>query len=231
MDSAKYPRSLHLPYSPGTTSDDRFITEDEYSQFIDNEIVITEKLDGSNVTLTSKTFYARSHNGEPYHPSYNLLRKMHSGYMANAIDKNISVFGEWCFAVHSIKYWMLQDYLNIFGVRDDETGVWWDWDDVCLMANNLGVPTVPVLLRGTFNSKEKLEKVINNFSGLSSIYGPTREGLVIRKLTDITEKKDERGLTMCGLAKWVRKDHVQTDKHWSSHSVVVQPALSNLHYI
>lgn len=231
MHSEKYPRSLHLPYSPGTTSDDRFITDDELSELIGTECVITEKLDGGNTALTCDAFYARSHGGEPAHPSYNLLRTIHRNYLCRSIDKNISVFAEWCFAVHSIRYSMLQDYLNIFGVRNDETGQWWDWDDVCLMADHLGFPTVPVLLRGTFADKEKLEKVVTTFANLSSVYGPVREGLVIRKTCGVSIKEDERGTTMSGLAKWVRKDHVQTDEHWSRKPVEVQPSISALNFL
>lgn len=231
MISKKYPRSLHWLSSPGTTSDDRFITQEQALAFLNVETVLTEKLDGGNITITRNTFYARSHGGEPAHPSYNLLRTIHRNYLCRAIDANLSIFAEWCFAVHSIKYSMLQDYLNVIAVRNDETGEWWDWDEVCLMADHLGFPTVPVLLRGTFTDIEVLEKTITTFSGLSSLYGPTREGVVLRKTKGVRENDDSRGLTLDGLAKWVRAGHVQSDEHWSKKKVEIQPTISELSFI
>lgn len=46
-DRVKYPRTYHLPNSPGATSDDR-IMKDPDRCFEDREIVVTEKMDGEN---------------------------------------------------------------------------------------------------------------------------------------------------------------------------------------
>lgn len=42
----KYPRTYHLPYSEGTTNDDKKLESDEY--FRGKYVIITEKLDGEN---------------------------------------------------------------------------------------------------------------------------------------------------------------------------------------
>ena len=42
----KYPRTFHLPWSPGATSDDKMLKSIEH--FIGKEVVITEKMDGEN---------------------------------------------------------------------------------------------------------------------------------------------------------------------------------------
>lgn len=57
----KYPRTYHLPYSPGTTNDDKKLKDDWFDHFKNQEIVITEKLDGENTAFTSQDVYARSH--------------------------------------------------------------------------------------------------------------------------------------------------------------------------
>ena len=44
--NTKYPRTYHLPWSPGTTSDDRKLSGDWFENYKGKEIVITEKLDG-----------------------------------------------------------------------------------------------------------------------------------------------------------------------------------------
>ena len=55
--SAKYPRSFHLPWSPGGTSDDKRIAD--VSTLLARELVITEKCDGSNLTYTRRGVFAR----------------------------------------------------------------------------------------------------------------------------------------------------------------------------
>jgi hypothetical protein len=216
-NSQKYPRTMHLPFSPGSTSDDKFMTNEVFNEFAGHELVYTEKLDGSNVCLTSSDVFSRSHNGPPGHISFDRLKLLHSVIRNNILD-DLSIFGEWCFAVHSIKYSMLQHHLNVFGIRDDLTGEWWDWDDVSGYAGSIGVPTVPVILRGAVKNSTEIKNIVENFASLSSVYGPTREGLVIRRSGRFTDVGSSVG-------KYVRKDHVQTDEHWTRKAVQKQPSM------
>ena len=183
--SLKYPRSMHLPFSPGATKDDKRMSDADLEYLLSDEVVITEKMDGSNVCMTNTDVFARSHGGAPAHKSFNTLKPLHAR-LKGSIPADISVFGEWCYAVHSIKYTILPSHLLIFGVRDDDLGIWWSWDDTRKFAEEtLGVPTVPVILRGVFPDKEKFEKTITDLSNLSSLYGPTREGVVVRHSGEI----------------------------------------------
>ncbi len=221
--SAKYPRSMHFPFSPGASADDKIMKEEDYEALIGDTLVFTEKLDGSNVCLTRDAVFSRSHAGPPAHASFNPLKALHAN-LRFTIDKDLSIFGEWCYAVHSIRYTMLQHHLSVFGVRDDSTGEWWDWDHVALIAEELGVPTVPVLLVGAVDNKAKLENIVQHLSQLSSVYGPEREGLVVRKYEGVTVEKGK----IKGLAKWVRKDHVKTDQHWMRKVIEKQHSISTL---
>lgn len=222
MVSEKYPRTLHLPWSPGATSDDRFITEEELDYFLDKEIIITEKLDGSNTCLTKDDVFARSHGGPPSHPSFNLLKNIHAQLI---LEENHSYFGEWCYAVHSIKYDILQDYWNLFGIRNDKTREWYSWDDVETYAELLNMTTAPVLIRAFINNIEHLKYIVEALCSHSSCYGKEREGVVVRVNDGVSEKKDERGTVLMGVAKWVREDHVQSDQHWTKNKVEVQPCV------
>ena len=47
----KYPRTYHLPYSPGATKDDKKLQDGWFSSYIGQEIVITAKLDGENIPI------------------------------------------------------------------------------------------------------------------------------------------------------------------------------------
>jgi hypothetical protein len=52
---SKYNRTYHLPYSPGATNDDRI--SDGVDSLLGKEIVITEKLDGSNTGMVDDLIY------------------------------------------------------------------------------------------------------------------------------------------------------------------------------
>lgn len=60
----KCPRAYHLPYSPRATKDDKKLKDNWLDYFKNQEIVITEKLDGENTAFTSQDVYASS-NGAP----------------------------------------------------------------------------------------------------------------------------------------------------------------------
>lgn len=212
---------MHFPFSPGTTSDDKIMTEEQLDLLIGPKLIFTEKLDGSNVCLTNKAVYSRSHAGPPAHKSFNNLKARHAIWK-NQIPEGISIFGEWCYAVHSIRYSILQNHFNVIGVRDDVSGKWLDWEHVELWAEELDVPTVPVILKGALANKADLKEITIELSNLSSIYGREREGLVVRTFEGPTVNVANQ---LEGLAKWVRKDHVKTDIHWKNKPVEIQPCI------
>lgn len=212
--SAKYPRTFHFPWSPGGTSDDKRLAD--VSALVGVEIVVTEKCDGSNLTYTRKNVFSRSHSGPPPHPSFDLAKATH-GRIAHMISEGISIFCEYCYAVHSITYDALPNYSLVFGVRDDVSGLFWDWDMVVAQAADLGLPTVPVLFRGVVGSVDELRTLVEQLSRGSSVFGGPREGVVTRVASQFPEDVFSHKV-----AKWVRKDHVQTDEHWMHQAIVPQ---------
>lgn len=213
--SDKYPRSAHLPWSPGGTSDDKRMVA--VSGLIGVELVITEKCDGSNLTYTREHVFARSHGGPPAHPSF-ALAKATQATLASHLAEGISVFCEYCYAVHSIEYHSLPGYSLVFGVRSDALDLWWDWDRVTALASELSLPTVPVLFRGSVKTKRELQRLTNALAQEPSSFGGPREGVVVRTAAAFPNAEFRR----C-LGKWVRQDHVQTDEHWQSQTIRVQP--------
>lgn len=212
--SAKYPRSFHLPWSPGGTSDDKRLHD--VSALVGVEIVVTEKCDGSNLTYTSKAVFSRSHSGPPSHPSFDLAKATH-GRIRHMISDGISVFCEYCYAVHSIEYRDLPDYSLVFGVRDDAGGLWWDWDMVAAQAADLGLPTVPLLFRGNVGSEKELVDLTTSLAAEPSFFGGSREGVVVRRAGAFPDAAFSKSL-----GKWVRRDHVTTDDHWMHQAIKAQ---------
>jgi hypothetical protein len=209
--SSKYPRSFHLPSSPGGTNDDKRLAD--VSSLVGPPLVITEKCDGSNLTYTRRSVFSRSHSGPPSHPSFDLAKATHAR-IGHLLSEGLSLFCEYCYAVHSIAYEALPDYSLVFGARDDVTGVWWDWDMVATQARDVGLPTVPVLFRGTVGSERELEALVGDLAAAPSALGGQREGVVVRLAGEFTDADFARSL-----AKWVRKGHVQTDEHWLHQAI------------
>ena len=208
----KYPRTYHLPWSPGTTSDDKKLSGDWFKYYEGKEIVITEKLDGENQAVNHYDVFARSHGAPTRSPwSRNMWDK--DGLLWQIKDKiaeNETVYGENLFGEHSIKYDKLTAYWHIFAVTDGK--VWYSWDDVCTVADILKQPHVPELWRGKIETEGQLWKLINEFVHQPEVYGPQREGCVIRIADEFPFEDFSKFV-----CKWVRPNHVQTGEHWTKN--------------
>ena len=203
---SKYNRTYHLPWSPGATSDDKISTDVE--NLVGAEIVITEKLDGENTGMTDKGVYARSHAAFTTSPWSREVRLLHKMKVEDQLGEGVFLFGENMEGVHSIEYTNLDSYFYIFGVRDNN--IWIPWQQVEEYSYLLDIPTVPVLFKGVVNSVKELKSLVNDLVSKQSELGGDIEGVVVRS-AGMFHNDDFAENVM----KWVRKDHVQTDEHWT----------------
>lgn len=216
MESRKYERTYHFPFSPGQTSDDK--VQSDYWQFVSQmkRIVLTEKLDGENNCLNRYGVFARSHAAPTVSPWTSRLRERW-GQIRNDLGE-LEIFGENLYAVHSIEYTRLEDYFFVFGARYLDQ--WLGWDEVCFYANALDLPVVPVLnISGPPASDQAFVKVILDLADAESQFGSVdaftslkcnREGIVLRDFNGFPT-----GQLATHVLKYVRKDHVQTSAHWT----------------
>jgi hypothetical protein len=209
---SKYPRSFHLPWSPGATNDDKIAKD--VDALVGVEIIISEKMDGSNSCLQPEGVFARSHGQAPTHKSFDLLKQRYYA-LKHQLHPQEQIFLENCFAVHSITYEEMSDFCFVFGIREDNT--WISFDAVVQRCQELGLTPVPILWRGTVKSASELEKITTNLAKQPSVFGGPREGMVVRVADSFT---DDQFATH--LAKLVRKNHVQTDDHWMNQPIVKQ---------
>jgi hypothetical protein len=218
MDSPKYNRTFHFPFSPGATNDDKIATS--MDKLIGVPIVLTEKMDGSNTSLEYDGCYARTHAGPPTHASFDQLKALHAAIKHN-IPQSFQLFGEWCFAHHSIAYSELPAYFMMFGVRElanafgAEEDYWPSWEDVELWAIEIGVPTVPVLFKGTVSSEKELKDLVESFMNQPSACGGIREGVVVRVANSFVDEDFSSCVMKC-----VRANHVQTSEHWKDQEII-----------
>lgn len=215
----KYPRTYHLPFSPGATSDDKKLQDGWFENYKGKEVVITEKLDGENTCMTRQNVYARSHGAPTRSPwSRNLWDNDGLFWkVKDFISPEEAVYGENLYGEHSIHYDNLKDYFHVFAVAyfpedSNKQAVWYSWNDVELLSYYIGVPTVPVLWKGVFNDEVEVEAKVNELMLEPSTYGQTKEGIVMRVTNEFPILDFSKNV-----CKWVRPNHVQTDEHWTKN--------------
>ena len=197
-DRVKYPRTFHLPWSPGATKDDRILKNTEH--FIGKEVVVTVKMDGENTTFYRDYMHARSVEYEN-HPSRTVAKTLHAKIAYN-IPEGWRICGENLFAKHTIKYNNLPAYFLVFSIWQPNN-VCLSWNETKEWAELLDLKTVPELYRGIWNDKliVGLYKEIYN--------GDPMEGYVVR-LTDEFHYRAFRK----SLAKFAKQNFVTSDSHW-----------------
>lgn len=206
-DRVKYPRTPHLPGSPGATNDDRILTTTAH--FEGMTVVVTEKMDGENCTIGKGYTHARSRDSGP-HESRSWVKGL-AAQVGLELPDGWRLCGENLFAQHSIPYDALPSYFTLFSVWDEHNNCL-SWDDTEAVAQMLGIHTVPVLYKGPWNEK----KIVAVFDGKSkySLGGPA-EGYVVRNAAGFAFSSFDRNI-----AKFVRSGHVQTGDHWMQKKVI-----------
>lgn len=206
-DKIKYPKTYHLPWSDGRfESRDELVLEDAKG-FFGTEVVVTEKMDGSNLTMYSDYLHSRSLETSS-HPSFDWVKKLHAD-IKHLIPSGWRICGENLYARHSIHYQSLSDYFLVFSIWNEDN-LCLSWDDTVVWADLIGLQTVPVLYYGMFN-----EKKIRNLYPEPRC--EDREGYVIRRSNSFFF-----GLFSYAVAKYVRKDHIALEtEHWRSGPLIL----------
>ena len=197
----KYPSSPHVPWSPGVSGDDVILANTE--PFSGKEVVVTEKMDGENTTMYGDHIHARSLDSR-HHPSRDWVKHLH-GQIRHNIPEGYRICGENVYARHSIQYENLDSYFYLFSVWDERNHAL-DWDATLEWAALLGLQTPQEFYRGPWDV-EAIQKL--------DLDTDLVEGFVVRTVEGFAF-----GDFRHHLAKWVRKNHVQTDQHWMHAQVI-----------
>ena len=203
----KYPRTPHLPFSPGASSDDIF----SISNFEGKQVVVTEKMDGENTSLYSDYYHARSIDSK-HHESQSWVKNYHS-QLKYKIPQGWRLCGENLWAKHSLKY-TLASYFLLFSIWESEVCL--SWNDTVEFAADLEINLVPVVYKGIYRDSIIRECV-------SKLDLTTQEGLVVR----LADSYNYSEFTS-SVAKWVRPNHVTTADHWK-HNKLELNNLTNLY--
>lgn len=212
MSRIKYNRTFHLPWSLGATNDDKVLQDT--SCFNGKRVVVTEKMDGENSTLTNEYYHARSVDSKD-HPSRSWIKQLHA-YIRGSIPTGWRVCGENLYAKHSIAYENLKSYFYCFSIWN-EHNMCLSWEDTEEWCQLLEIPLVP-RVGEIFTWDERGSPFYwATGSALSELFGSGREyeGYVVRN-ADSFHYDDFKN----NVAKYVRKNHVTTSNHWMHQEVI-----------
>lgn len=209
----RFPHTPHIAWlAAGKPRDDKVLSSHELEELLADEVVVEEKVDGANLGFSTDDHGTlRAQNRGSYvdldtpQGQWKPLKRWLSTRqyaLAEALSPDLMLFGERCYAVHSVRYTRLPDWFLAFDVYDRAKGEFWSVERRNALVNHLGIASVPELARGRFNL-DGLKKLLEH-SRLTD--GPA-EGLYVRR---------EAEGSLVGRAKLVRAEFVQAiGEHWS----------------
>ena len=201
-DRVKYPRTYHLPWSSGQTSDDRVL--ENTAHFAGRRVIVTEKMDGENTTMYRDYIHARSLDSRN-HPSRDWVKNLHAR-IRNGIPLGLRVCGENLFARHTLSYSGLPSFFMVFSIWD-ENNLCLSWDETVDFAAALGLVTVPLIYDGPWD-----EQYARNLSASMDL--SVQEGFVVRLAESFSY-----GAFRSSIAKFVRKEHAGAAHNWMRQRV------------
>jgi ATP-dependent RNA circularization protein (DNA/RNA ligase family) len=208
----KFPSTPHLAcLGSSSVRDDKVLTEQEKSDFLLYEVILEEKIDGANlgISFDDEGNIVLQNRGniisEPYLGQWKDIERWLEARLDDLFDAlgtNKILFGEWCYAIHSIEYKSLPDWFIAFDVYDKKENRFLSVKRRNEIVEKAGLNAIRQIARGVFSLDE-----IVAFMGKSA-YG---EGLV----EGIYLRIDE-GDWLKQRAKIVRTEFTQAiETHWS----------------
>lgn len=208
----KFPSTPHLIMLSGMDiRGDKVLSESERSAFLQHDLVIEEKIDGANLGISFDSWgniqaqnrgaYLQLPRAGQWKKLDNWLAQRTDTLFEHLLDQFI-LFGEWCYAQHSVFYDRLPDWFLAFDIYDKRADRFLSSKRRDLLFRKMNLAQVPVLARGHFTYSE-----LCNLLSLSKFGNQPAEGIYLR--FDQADWLVQR-------AKLVRSTFIQTvEEHWS----------------
>lgn len=198
VNYVKYPRTYHLSFSEGVTSDDKM--HKDFSCFERKFVVLTKKMDGENFSGYRDYCHARSIDSKSHYTrNYAQTYWFERSYL---LPEGWRICAENLYAKHSIGYENLESYLLGFSVWDD-LNMCLSWEDTKIWFELLDMKIVEEVYHGIFDEKIIREICKNNDNSVN-------EGYVLRLAESFHYNNFEKSV-----AKYVRANHVNPESaHW-----------------
>lgn len=209
----KFPRTPHVLWlGESALRRDKLMDAGEAKALLRRPASIEEKVDGANLGLSigpdgrlraqSRGHYLEPGTAGQWRPLWRWLA-LHENRLVRALGSSLILFGEWCYAEHSVAYDALVDWLLVIDVYDRHASRFWSRNRRDALANESGLSVVPLLDEGIF-SMASLRKQL----GRSRLGSLPAEGIYLRW---------DEGDWLLARAKVVRPGWVMApDERWSS---------------
>lgn len=215
-DFFKFPSTPHLAAMPGVDiRGDKVLTESERDEFLTHELTVEEKVDGANLGLSFDTdgnIRAQNRGAYLHLPGSGQWKKLgewlalHTDALFEHLSDRYILFGEWCYAQHSIFYDRLPDWFLAFDIYDREAGRFLATAHRDRLLGEMHISKVPGIAHGRFTYPE-----IQELLSQSKLTNQPAEGIYLR--IDHGDWLEQR-------AKLVRPAFIQAvEQHWSRTAI------------
>jgi ATP-dependent RNA circularization protein (DNA/RNA ligase family) len=224
-DFFRFPHTPHLAWL-GTSQprEDKVLSPSEAENLLTHSVVVEEKVDGANVGLSvGPTGALLAQNRGSYIPleaapgQFKPLKRWlapRAQELESVLRDNLILFGEWCYAVHSIYYTDLPDWFLAFDVYDKSKKEFWGVERRDELAARLELACVPCRGRGRYSLLD-----LTGLLSHSDLTNSAPEGIYIRQ--------EENGRAVAR-AKLVRPEFVQMiGEHWARRALQVNSLASD----
>lgn len=136
---AEFPSILHLVPWSKVSSGDSLAPASVLDSLIGKQVVVEEKVDGTNVGMTVKNgqvvirnrnrILNESHKTRAtfqYGPLWNWCYDRLDTLTRVCEDGKYAIYGEWCYICNTVVYDLLPEYFIAFDLYDLEQGLWLD---------------------------------------------------------------------------------------------------------
>jgi ATP-dependent RNA circularization protein (DNA/RNA ligase family) len=214
----KFPKTPHLAVLDVIpVRDDKIMTEQEREEFLTSYISVEEKVDGANLGISfnddGEIVFQNRGNFliKPYRGQWEKLQGWLITYQEELFEilaNNYILFGEWCYAKHSIYYDNLPDLFLAFDLYDVKEGKFLSRNNRNDILERTRVSIVREIAQGYFSFeevKQLITKSIYNDELVEGIYLRTDEGDCLKTR-----------------AKLIRPQFIQQiGEHWSNKQIVI----------
>lgn len=250
-DLRRYPRTPHLAGSrlqPGDTDNDQVALDG----LIAGEQVWEEKIDGSNTAISftldgDLKLQSRGHylNGGWQEKQYNLLKRWanhHIDWLFDTLGWRYIMYGEWCYAKHTVFYDRLAHYFLEFDIYDRQEDCFLDTTSRHALLRGKGyapIISVPVVHTGAFASEKMMRGLIRHSLYKSDVWPVVLATMAKAHAIDVEQARREtdqssmsEGLYLkveqagrvVGRYKFVRPDFLQSildsGSHWATRTIL-----------
>lgn len=218
MSIYKFPHTPHL-VQLGTIDlrQDKLLKSVECDAFIASEIIIEEKIDGANIGISFDSYgeilvqnrgsYIRQGSHPQFSPLWNWVYERIE-YFKKILGKDHILFGEWCYAKHSLRYTQLPDWFIGFDIFKKPIGKFLSVKSRDKLLKDMDVCTIPQIAEGKFSIDYLISLVRKTVSKFSQT---PIEGIYLRL---------NKGNYLEKRAKIVREEFIQAiETHWSKQAL------------